>query len=296
MIVKGKRAHQFFAYGGAHGFLVVMAFQIGGREGWLIALPLMALVSLYAWVATLRRHRMVGDMPTSLVASAAQGYVELFGVAESHPDSKTLAHLSKRPCCWFRYEIEERDHEHNWRTVDEGESAASFLLRDSSGHCTVDPEGAEVHCANKQSWDEGDGRYTEWWIEAGDPLYALGEFSTRNFAPGLEETREDVGQLLAEWKQDKAELARRFDLNGDGRVDDDEWQLARAAAKREIEREHAPLHALPSVDMLMRPRDGRLYILSNEEPERVKSTLGWWAWGHLAILFGSLTALVFVFF
>lgn len=295
MILKVKRGHQFFAYGGAHAFLLVMAFQIGGHQGWMIALPVMAVISLYAWASTLRRFRTVGDTPTSQVASAAQGYVELIGLAEVHPGAPIHAQLTKKACCWFRYEIEENDHDNQWRTLDEGESDATFLLRDASGVCTIDPEGAEVMCAHKQSWTEGEHRYTEWRVEHGDPLYAIGEFRTRSFAPSDDQVRGDVGDLLSVWKNDQRTLLHRFDLNRDGRIDDAEWQLARAAAKREVERGHAELRALPSVDMLMQPADGRPFLLSNHEPETFKRRLAWWAWAHLAILFGALAALLYFF-
>ena len=295
MIVKAKHAHQFFAYGGAHAFLLVMAFQIGGSQGWMIATPLMATVSLYAWIATLRRYRMVGDTPTSQVASAAQGYVELIGFAENSPNTETLAPLTNKPCCWFRYETEESDRDDQWRTVDEGESAIGFQLRDTSGACMVDPKGAEIMCAHKESWTQGDHRYTEWRIEAGDPLYVIGDFKTRRFAPSAEEVREDIGDVLIEWKKDQGELSRRFDLNQNGRVDDTEWQLARTAAKREVERKHAELRALPSVDVLMKPSDGRAFLISNHEPETFHRRLLWWAWAHLAILLGALSASIYFF-
>lgn len=295
MIIRLKYGHRFFAYGGAHAFLIVVACQIGERLGWLIALPLMAAVSFYGWIGALRRHRMIGDTPTSQVASAAQGYVELIGFADNH-DSKVLAHLSKKVCCWFRYRIEERDSDGDWRSVDEGESGATFVLRDASGRCTIDPHGAEVSCAHEHSWTEGSMRYTEWCIEEGDPLYALGEFRTRSFAPSAEEMRADLNQLLADWKSDKDELLRRFDLDQSGQIDGKEWELARAAAKRELEGIHAELRKQPSIDVLIKPADGRVFLLSNHPPDNLKQRLGWWAWGHLFIVFAALIALVYVFF
>ena len=296
MIIKGRHAHHFFVYGGAHAFLLVAAFQIEGREGWLITLPLMAVVSFYAWFATMRRHRVVGDMPTSQIASAAQGYVELSGWAEHHPGSTIIAPLTKRDCCWFRYTIEEREDERNWRTVDEGESAGTFLMRDDSGSCTVDPEGAEILCEHEDCWTESNTRYTEWRIHDGDRLYALGDFRTRSFAPSVQDAREDLNQLLAQWKSDKPDLLRRFDLDKDGQIDDKEWELARAAAKREIARNHVELRSLPSIDFLMKPADGRVFLLANHTPDSLKRRFAWWSWGHLALLFGALIALVVVFF
>ena len=185
MIVSIRGQHRpFLLYGGAQIAILVVAAHVGTREAWYAALPLVAAASFWAWVANFRRYRAVGDTPTSTVASAAQGYVELLGRAYNHPGLPIYAKLSRKPCCWFRFEVEERDHEGTWRTVESGESAATFLLRDHTGECTVDPEGAEVVCTHKERRDiASDRRYTEWRIHEGDTLYVLGEFRTRTFPP-----------------------------------------------------------------------------------------------------------------
>ena len=54
--------------------------------GILIA-PMVACFSLGAWLISHRRYRLTTDMPTSNIASAVQGYVELVGRAEAHPSA-----------------------------------------------------------------------------------------------------------------------------------------------------------------------------------------------------------------
>lgn len=294
MIVSLNKRNDLLLYGGAQAVLIVLAIQTEGRAGWLFALPLMAALSFYAWTATFRRHRAVDDTPTSQVVSAAQGYVELTGRAENHPGLQNIAHLSQRACCWYQFRVEERDSDNKWRLVDEGESAASFVLRDASGACMIDPEGAEVLCAHKDSWTEGDRRCTEWRIHEGDTLYALGEFHTRSLAPDAAQARQDMSTLLAEWKRDQPELLRRFDLDRDGELDIKEWALARAEAKRQIERTHVELRAAPRFDCVRKPADGRLYLLSNRDPVRLARRFALWAWLHLALFFGALGAFAFL--
>jgi hypothetical protein len=63
------------------------------------ALVLVGVCSLVAWLAALRRYRLVADTPTSFIASAAQGYVELVGCCELHPGSPALGYLSGPPVC-----------------------------------------------------------------------------------------------------------------------------------------------------------------------------------------------------
>lgn len=296
IISRSGQARSFLLYGGAQLLIVVFAIQADARNAWYVALPLMAALSFFAWIATFRRYRAVGDMPTSTIAAAAQGYVELLGQAYNHPDWPIRAKLSQQPCCWFRFEVEERENDGDWRTIDSGESAASFLLRDRTGECTVDPEGAEILCAHKETRDIAtDRRYTEWRIHEGDTLYVLGQFKTRSLLPGESDMRADMRELLAEWKRDPERLLRRYDVDQSGQLDMREWALARAEARRQVERNHRVLRTVPSFDSMERPADGRLYLLSNDSPDKLARRFVLWSWTHLALFFAALTAFMLLF-
>jgi hypothetical protein len=294
MVVRIRRWRVGLLTGGGQLGLGVLGFQIESRSGWLIILPLIAALSLWAWTAMFRRYRAVGDTPTSQVASAAQGYVELCGRALHQPEAKTLAPLSGRECCWYQYRRERRGAKNEWETEEEGESAAAFRLRDGTGACVVDPDDAEVLTTRKQVWTEGDRRLTEWWIADGDPLYALGEFRTLTPAGDAADRKSDIGALLAEWKRDRPQLLQRFDLDRDGEISFKEWTLARAEAKRQVERAHAQLAGAPLLDVVGAPRDGRLYLLSNFDPFRLARRFALWAWAHLAAFFAALGVFLYV--
>ena len=78
-------------------------------------------------------------------------------------------------------------------------------------------------------------RFTEERLMAGDPLYALGllkNLTSLNDGPTL---ADEVRKLLNEWKVNQKELKERFDLDKDGKIDQKEWMLARAQARREAE-------------------------------------------------------------
>jgi hypothetical protein len=47
--------------------------------------------------------------------------------------------------------------------------------------------------------------------------------------------RVDVSDLLSEWKKDPVQPKKRFDLDGNGEIDMQEWELARHAAFRGVE-------------------------------------------------------------
>ncbi len=71
--------------GGAQLVLLAIGVALASREGWLISWSLIAAISLAAWIGVYRRLRVVDDTPTSNIATAAQGYVELSGRCESTP-------------------------------------------------------------------------------------------------------------------------------------------------------------------------------------------------------------------
>src|SRR5688500_10249306 len=107
--------------GGAHAAIVFIAAQLESREVWPFALAAMAIVSFFAWMASYRRFRQVHDVPTSRVASAAQGYVELLGRAAQIANAPIVSPLTSLPCCWYRYQIDRRTSDNKWQKEDEGE-------------------------------------------------------------------------------------------------------------------------------------------------------------------------------
>lgn len=273
--------------GGIHFLILVVAAQDESGAVWPYALAAMAIVSFFAWVATYRRYRQIHDLPTSKVASAAQGYVELFGRSERIEGEPLLSKLTGLPCCWFRYYVERKDSGDKWQYEDSGTSIAHFLLVDDTGQCVVSPEGVEVISNRKQTWTQGIYRYTEWLLLPQGPLYAIGEFSTRGGANAELDERADVGALLADWKQDQATLHERFDLNRDGALDVKEWELARMQARREVRRQHAEIRARDGVHLLKKPADGRLFLLANELPDKLGRRFAFWSTAHLVVFFGA---------
>lgn len=269
---------------GVHLALLLMAVQIGTREAWLGFGSAVSLISFFAWIGNFRRHRLMSDTPTSRVASAAQGYVELRGRGAAPVGAALVSKLTALPCLWFRYVVERRDSEDKWERVDAGESGDTFLLRDATGECVIDPEGAEIHTRHRQKWTRGDYRYSEWVVLADDPLYGIGDFSTASGASVPLSESQDVGELLSEWKRDRPRLLARFDLDRDGDIDLREWALARAEAKRQVAARHDQIRRDTSALHLLRaPRDGRLYLITNLDPDRLVRKYKLWGIAHLLI-------------
>jgi hypothetical protein len=273
--------------GGLHLLILWMSFEAESADVWPFSLAGMAIVSFFAWMANYRRYRQIHDLPTSKVASAAQGYVELFGRSVPIPDSPILAPLSGLACCWYSYTIEEKGSDNKWKHVDSGESIAHFLLVDDTGQAVISPDGAEICYARSSSWTQGDRRYTEELLVPQGELYALGEFVTTGGAELVLEENRDVSELLADWKKDQAQLLERFDTDKSGQLDLAEWERARLEAQREIRRQHAQTRTADGVHMLRKPADGRVFILAAGLPERIGRRYALWSWVHLVVLFGA---------
>lgn len=292
MLVRLRREYGNLITSGSQLMLLGIGGQIDTPAGWALSAALIALLSLFAWMSTFRRARAILDTPTSRVASAAQGYTELKGAGKPLAGLPLTSPLSHTVCLWYRYKVERRDSENNWRHESSGESDASFLIDDGSGQCLVDPVGAEIMTTNKSCWSESDLRYTEWLLLESDTIYALGEFKTRDLTPTTEDFNAEVIRLLAEWKQDNKRLLERFDLNGDGTIDMKEWELARAQARREATRNLAREANDSELHTLRRPEDDRLYLLSSLPEEKLARRYRWWSLAHLAIFFGGLAGVV----
>ena len=272
--------------------LLVAKVAGGGRLAWLLAFALICCNGLAAWAGNTRRQRIIHDVPTSHIASAAQGYVELFGHIDPQLNVSLLAELSQTPCVWYRYQVEEKDTDEDWRIVDTGCSDQSFVLRDASGSCDIDPQGAEITTAHKDVWTEYDRRYTEYLLLADDELYALGNFTTRMPDTSTKTFRREVSELLANWKNQRADLHRRFDQNQDGEIDLQEWENARLAAAAEIKRQHLARATEAPRHQLSKPRQ-QPYLLSNLGHQPLSQRYRLWAWAHLGVFLMGCGGLAF---
>lgn len=254
----------------------------------IVAVPLAAYIALRSW----RRARLIDDTPTSRVRSAAQGYVELAGRA-SFAAEELRAPLSGRPCVWWHYKVEQRreeNRESRWVTINSATSVAPFLLSDDTDVCLVDPRGAEVFPTDESTWRgaspwpsgaragdaagalasaaRGDYRYTEHRIYPDVSVGVIGEFRTLG-GLGESDPQTRALELLRAWKRDQPALLRRFDADGDGVLNQHEWERARAAARKQVREALPQATSLPRLNVIARPLDGRSFLLAGMDLETV---------------------------
>jgi len=288
----------------------------------LLGLTAAAVYCFYYCFVSWRRNRVIGDTPTSRIRSAAQGYVEFAGRGQLAVDSKNKSPLSDTPCVWWRYKVESKvtsfGRSRSWHTVMSGTSTAPFLLDDGTAQCEVDPDGAEVYpnggdvwYGNDEwpsrrlpgsqsplqwlwgSWFGGPYRYTEQRLEAKGPVVAVGLFRTSGAMHG-NEAETALAELLHAWKHDQKALLQRFDTNGDGVLNAEEWDRARAAAGEQVNAEIATRPPVAAVSKLSKPADGRPFLISGSDPFSLARGLRYRAAAGLAGFVASCAALTWI--
>jgi hypothetical protein len=287
-----RHAYVNGALAGGNLAFLLLALKFTPPTGFGLAAGLAGTTSLYAWYANLRRFRAVADTPTSRISSAPLGYIELAGKGVLLPGERLIGHISGIPCLWYRYLIEEKIG-NGWRHMDSGVSSEPFGLDDGTGMVQVDPIGAEILTSNQHVETEDDYRKIEWTLREGERLYVLGEHVTLGGAAINLDFHQDVSDLLAEWKRDRADLLKRFDLDDNGDISLAEWELARRAARRQIEQVHRAAR-LQNVLHLIRKPPGRMYLIANRTPKEMVSRYRLWAWFHLALLFSICMTVAFL--
>jgi hypothetical protein len=134
-----------------------------------------------------------------------------------------------------------------WRLSSTRTSGAiPFLLDDGTGKIQIEPAGARIRGGSSQEGYENGGSFLsargggpdEKWVEEviaeGTYLYILGYArDQRRQGPSLAERTREKLRLL----KGNAPAFRRFDANNDGRIDAEEWEMARSAMEAEAIRD-----------------------------------------------------------
>jgi hypothetical protein len=213
-----------------------------------LVLFITVLFSLFKIYQTHHQYRFIQDTATSRIASAAQGYVELKGLAELLPGSNIKSPFSQRKCIWYQCRVEikkttgKRSH---WVEESNQISEEIFLLRDDTGECIVIPEQAEVIPSHQRVWygndiqasklapkssgflglsGIGNYRFTEKMIFVADPIYVLGDFESIRKNPDQQSIQQQVKELIQHWKIQPMRYLKPFDRDGNGKIQKNEWR------------------------------------------------------------------------
>jgi len=175
-------------------------------------------ILLWASLSSLKRRRLLEDLPTSKTSGVFIGLVELKGTSES--ESPLTGFLSGKRCVWYSWNVQEhwsrtvtetyRDSdgetktrtktETGWTTVASGGETELFYLQDDLGVVRINPNKAEIHsktslnqtCSKRDPLyyakgpatavadSTGERSFTEQAILLHQPLYVVGQSRVRD--------------------------------------------------------------------------------------------------------------------
>jgi hypothetical protein len=262
----------------------VLAMSNSDYQVMLLIMVVMMLWLLYICFTSFSRFRFVDGTATSKIRSAAQGHVELKGLAEWMKGDSFTSPFSNNRCVWYHCTIEKREKKgkrSRWTNISDECSTQLFRLIDDTGWCVIDPDYAHVIAETDRSWfgrnadcrkevpkkavwprlNRGNYRFRERLIRPATPLYALGEFSSYRNSTTEEFISSQVEDLVRQWKLQPQRYLGAYDLDENGRIEAREWTAVNAAARKQVlvrinsqEQQH---------HVLAKPKDSRHpYILS----------------------------------
>ncbi len=246
--------------------------RINAWVAWL-TLAYGAVAGFVSWRHGLRYSRLIDDIPTSRIGSAAQGYVELLGRAASYHDQRAKSFVGA-PVLYYRREYGVRAAGAGrhlfpfnlvYTTAETEESRTPFAIDDGTGSACILPHGAEIVCRRRYVSHGDNTRLVEEKILPGDPLYVVGQFSSHTREPQLEQP---AYELTRQWERDPAQR-RTFDLDRNGRLDQKEWLAMHEAAKLKVVSDAARDAAAPAHHLIFKPADSRPYLISSVPPEEL---------------------------
>ena len=258
-----------------------------------IDIAIIFLTGLYNYWRLLK----ISEAPISTIAAAAQGYIELQGKASTEKPLKTPYHGIA--CVWYRAyayanrEASAQDNDNSFmdkRLLEYSESKQTFLLKDATGTCSVNPAGAEVIHFEARTFRKNDHRYVEEYLPVGKPLYLLGQLDTRHDVMDEKTLNKKLSEKLARLKANKPQLLNRYDQNRDGQIDLHEWEKARQEAHECLLAEHAMQHGLGNFT-LKKPADHHLFLISAKSPQQLRNSYKNWLFIHLSLL--SLLVIIY---
>jgi hypothetical protein len=275
------------------------------------------LYLLYYCYRAYRRFRFVDGTATSKIRSAAQGLVELKGLAEWLPGDSIASPFSNARCVWYHCTIDRRERRGkrtSWTNISDECSDQLFRLVDETGSCIISPEHAHVIPESDVTWyggstehrnrpparagwirfGTGKYRFRERLIRPATTLYALGWFRTLHNNPSDEYIGKQVEDLVRQWKLQPQRYLTDFDFDRNGKIQQSEWKAVRSAARRQV---LAKINAENSEQhLLSRAEDkGLPFILSATPEEELVVRKKYGAYASVSAAFLIFVGLVVMF-
>lgn len=250
--------------------------------------------SITCWM-NFSRLRKISDAPISTIAAAAQGYIELHGRASTQEPLKTP--YLDIPCVWYKSAAYDdsvgsgNTNDHNKGLLELLVSDHMFQLQDRSGICLVNPKGAEILHVHKKTGRRHNHKYVEEYIPFNSLVYVIGHLDTRHdyLVPKL--INQDVTKKLSDWKSNAQKLLAKYDLDRNGELSLQEWELARKDARHEVIAEHKR-KASNNTYLLSKPKNKQLFLISALSPRDLLTNFQLWSFIHFCLAITFLFKLI----
>ena len=281
-------------------YLTLLVFMVG-----------LSAFLLYRCYLAYRRFRFMSGIATSRIRSAPQGYVELKGIGEFMPGGALQSPFSGSRCLWYQCTVDHKQKSGKratWINISSETSDDLFQLVDDTGVCVIDPEDAHVIAESNQTWygsntDDrlrpigsgkmilklaiGDYRFNEKVIKPATAMYALGLFRTIRHTPSTDYIDKQIKVLLRQWKLQPHKYLSQFDLDGNGKIQKQEWRNIHDKARQQV---IGKIEQHQAQNLLSNPeRTGQPFILSALSERRLVLRKK-----VLAITTGAIAFMVFI--
>lgn len=233
-------------------------------------------IALDVHVYLARLLRVVRSTPTTPVRRSKRGYTELSGIAEAVGGQLLSSPQSDTPCVWHRLE------DRGGRGTESLTSGSPFVLRDPTGQCLVDVDGAQVYARRVPAASPLIfSRFAEYVIQAGDPVYAIGDIA---YVSAADVPRVRNALAVQEALRSYREIPGLSDA----------WK--RASAYEYADETSRGVGSLPAefgqtVKVLRKPMRGQPFLIVTGEAKDVERYFAWRLWVARAVAIAALGAL-----
>ena len=122
----------------------------------LLAGVVTGVVLFYRGFRLLQRKRLIQDVPSSSIRSAALGLVEVSGTVAG--ESTLLSPVCQEDCCFYElsaWRPSDFGEYYSWKKAAEESFSVPFFLEDETGRVAVDPKGADLEIPTDFSEEYG---------------------------------------------------------------------------------------------------------------------------------------------
>jgi len=243
------------------------------------AIFVFAIVTYIFAAFRFRLLRAVRDTATSKISALPAGFTEVCGTAKRYPNfgaiyqSLRVREKGKRlkDVAWLFFNSNQRLSSGlptafgDKLSLDQF-SCFPFYIDDGTGMVYVDPLNAKV-IVNTKRWNDGDYVYEETAINDGDFVYCLGTAGRAN-----KDINAEINEALKEARASKY-FMHEYDINGDGVISQEEWNIARKKITEEVLNRNAAANKNVFTNTIKKGSDNKIFIISNKSEKELTALL-----------------------